>query len=249
MQFTPVQKAFFERLSSPVIGEELFDLFTDQVFFIKDQMARYIVVNQSFIDRCGFQSKSQVIGRTAQDVYPNPFGENYYEQDLMILAEGKGVTNHLELHLYPRNIQGWCLTNKIPIKNSNGSVVGLIGISRDIRDYGRSTDSLADISAAIEYIQKNYMYPLKVVEVAAQFDISLYQFEQKLQRLMHMSPAQFIQKTRLQEATRLLSTTEKSLASVSSLCGYSDQSAFTRMFRLTVGMTPSQFRKKYQTSS
>ncbi|MCD8535327.1 MAG: PAS domain-containing protein [Verrucomicrobia bacterium] len=188
MQFTPVQKAFFERLSSPVIGEELFDLFPDQVFFIKDQMARYIVVNQSFVDRCGFQSKSQVIGRTAQDVYPNPFGENYYEQDLMILAEGKGVTNHLELHLYPGNIQGWCLTNKIPIKNSNGAVVGLIGISRDIRDYGRSTDSLADISAAIEYIQKNYMFPLKVVEVAAQFDISLYQFEQKLQRLMHMSP-------------------------------------------------------------
>ncbi len=242
---TPTQSAFFARLETPVTGEELFDLYNDQVFFIKDHQARYVVINQTFVDRCGLESKSQVIGRSAQDIYPDPFGENYYEQDLTILANARPVINLLELHLYPGNIQGWCLTNKIPIRNSEGRVLGLIGISRDVKEYGRNSDALSGISAIMDYIQKNFSYPLKVSDLAAQFNVSVYTLEQQMYSLMQMTPAQFIQKTRLHEATRLLASTDRSLADISASCGYSDQSAFTRMFRLTVGMTPTQYRKRH----
>lgn len=242
--------AFFARLDRPVTGEELFDLFTDRVFFIKDHLARYIIVNQTFVDRCGLSDKNSVIGRTAQDIYPGPFGENYYEQDLTILAEGKPVINLLELHLYPRNIQGWCLTNKIPVKDSNGKVIGLTGTSHDVREYsGKNADSLNEISAVMDYIQKNFGFPLKVSDLAEQFNLSLYTLEQKMVWLLNMTPAQFIQKTRLHEATRLLASTDRPLSDISATCGYADQSAFTRMFRQTVGITPSQYRKRHRPNS
>ena len=61
---------------------------------------------------------------------------------------------------------------------------------------------------------------------------------------MHLSPMQLIQKLRIDEAARLLDTTELSLAQIAAEVGYCDQSALTRQFHTLVGITPGQFRQR-----
>jgi AraC-like DNA-binding protein len=51
---------------------------------------------------------------------------------------------------------------------------------------------------------------------------------------------------RLQEARRLLATTDEALSDIALGTGFFDQSHFTKRFRKVIGMTPTQFRKTFQ---
>ena len=61
-----------------------------------------------------------------------------------------------------------------------------------------------------------------------------------------MSPTEYLLALRLQEARRLLVTTEEPVSVVALNTGFFDQSHFTKRFRKVTGMTPTQFRKTYQ---
>jgi hypothetical protein len=61
--------SFAALLGRPFPGIELFDRVADTVFFIKDQEARYVAVNDTLAHRCRFASKSALIGRKASEVF------------------------------------------------------------------------------------------------------------------------------------------------------------------------------------
>src|SRR5438309_2079084 len=112
---TPHQKKeFFDQLDEPFTGERLFDSLTDLVYFVKNARGHYLVVNQALVERCGFQDKRELIGRTADQVYPAPLGESYRAQDEAVLRTGEPILNHPELQIYPGGNTGWCVTSKVP---------------------------------------------------------------------------------------------------------------------------------------
>jgi transcriptional regulator GlxA family with amidase domain len=55
-----------------------------------------------------------------------------------------------------------------------------------------------------------------------------------------------VTKTRIDAASAMLRSSSKSVADVAHACGYFDQSAFTRVFRRTVGVTPQQYRERHR---
>lgn len=70
----------------------LLDAMPDVVFFVKDLDARYVLVNQTLAQRCGFKDKAPLLGRTAEDVFPRRFGHLYTEQDRQVLEAGDQLT-------------------------------------------------------------------------------------------------------------------------------------------------------------
>ncbi len=130
--------------------ETLFDQAPDIVFFIKDRGGRYIAVNQSLVERHGLQHKSQVIGRRPCEICPGEIGRVPSEQDDAVLRSGRPILDHLELHWYAPHKPGWCLTTKLPIRAADGTVIGLIGISRDIRTPIEADEIPVGFAAALE---------------------------------------------------------------------------------------------------
>ena len=130
--------------------EGLFDRVSDVVFFVKDLDGRYRVVNQTLVERLGARTKSDLLGRTAQEVFPSPLGIRFLEQDLAVCRTGTPVTNQLELHLYSTRREGWCLTDKVPLR-VEGEVVGLAGISRDLQPTGDKAPDIAEIATVLEH--------------------------------------------------------------------------------------------------
>ena len=61
-------------------------------------------------------------------------------------------------------------------------------------------------------------------------------------RLFDLTPSQFITKSRIAAASRMLRGPDQSVAEIAHACGFYDHSAFTRAFRSATGMTPSEFR-------
>jgi PAS domain S-box-containing protein len=223
-------------------AERLFDALPDVVFFIKDRMGNYVRVNQALADRCSGGDKSKLIGRRPSEVYPAPLAESYTRQDEAVLKTGKPVEHQLELHLYPGRKAGWCLTTKYALRDDEGRIIGVTGVSRDLAAPGEKANGYAELADALEYMRRHFAKSLRIEDIARKAGMSLYQFEQRVRRLFQMSPLQLLHKLRLDEGTRLLRETDMSLSDIAIETGWCDQSAFTRHFSRYAGIAPGKFR-------
>ncbi len=243
MRSSDLRAELFSQLAEPLVGEALFDCLTDLVFFIKNSRYEYVVVNQTLVERCGLHEKGELLGRRADEVFPSALGQTYRAQDERVLRSGEAVLNQLELHFSPSGRRGWCLTNKLPLKNRAGKTIGLVGISKDLDSGSEQGQDYAQVAKVVQYIQTNFHEPLRVKELAAKAGFSEYQFEQRVRKIFQLTPSQLIQKTRMEIAVRRLRASADAIAVIAQDCGYSDQSAFTRQFRQTVGLSPSEYRR------
>ena len=124
-------------------------------------------------------------------------------------------------------------------------MIGLAGISKDIHPPTEQRDDLIPIQKVITYIRKNLAESLRLPELAEGVGLSVYQLDQRIRSLYHISAGQFITQCRVEKACKLLSSTKKPIAEVALDCGYTDQSAFTRQFKQTSGMTPKAYRDQF----
>ena len=234
--------SFAAALGRPFPGIELFDRVADTVFFIKDQEARYVAVNETLVHRCRFLDKNALIGRKASEVFAAPFGERYEAQDRKVIAEGLSIRGRMELHLYPDGGEGWCLTWKEPLIDASGAIRGLAGISRDAPALSGSAPVSKALSATLAYIDEHLDQPLRIPELAAQAGLSPYRFDQRIRTLFGLSAGQYLSRLRIGRACDRLRHTESPLSAVALECGYADQAAFTRQFHKSVGLTPGAYR-------
>jgi AraC-like DNA-binding protein len=226
--------------------EVLFDRVPDVVFFLKDLDGRYRVVNRTLVDRCGVRSKDDLIGRTSREVFPEPLGARFLEQDLAVCRTATPISNQLELHLYPNRLEGWCLTDKIPLCDHDGCAVGLAGISRDQQPTAENTEGYAELAAVLDHVRSHFHEPMRVENLAAIAGLSTYQLNRRLRLLLGITAGQLVTKTRIDAASAMLRETRRAIAEIAHACGYFDQSAFSRVFRRTVGLTPVQYRRRHR---
>ncbi len=236
------RRALGAAIADPFFSEALFDALPDVVFFVKDEQCRYVVVNQTLAQRCGQKHKAALIGRTPAEVFAHPFGQSYLAQDRAVLAGGAELDEQLELHLYPNRDPGWCLTRKKALRDSHGRIVGLTGVSRDLAMADKKNPAYRKVAAAVSLIHEEYGRALTLAELAATAHMSVAQIERYFLRIFHLTPRQMIIQTRVDAASRLLKG-DTSVADIAQACGYGDHSAFTRQFKATTGVTPSQYRQ------
>ena len=222
--------------------EKLFDQASDVAFFIKDAAGRYLAVNASLVERHGLRHKSQVLGKRSRDICPGDFGRIPSAQDAAVLRTGRPILDHLELHWYAPHKPGWCLTTKLPMRDVGGTIIGLIGISRDVRTPIETQDIPVEFAAALDHFENNVAAPVTPSALARRARLAPHRFARLMKRFFGLTPSQFIAKTRIAAASRLLRETDQSVADIALACGFYDHSAFTRTFRAMTGVTPTQFR-------
>jgi PAS domain S-box-containing protein len=243
---TALRKSFFESLGGLLPVDRLFDGVPDIVFFVKDACGRYMAVNDTLAARCGLANKDEAIGRTAEELFPSPLGDAFAQQDRDILRGESGIRDHLELHLYPGGRSGWCLTFKEPIPGKNARVAGICGISRDLHAPGAGDGDFAAMSAATDHIHRHFDEPLRLPALAEMAGLSVYQFDQRIRALFHVTAGQYLVKVRIDAACKRLTGSDEPIVRIALACGYTDQSAFSRQFKQVVGISPLAYRRKFE---
>jgi PAS domain S-box-containing protein len=224
------------------IIEQLFDHEPETAFFVKDRFGRYLAVNRSLVERCGLETKAELIGRRVEEVFPKELARLYATQDQTVLRTGRPVIDHLELHWYAHRRPGWCLTTKLPMRDYSGKIVGLVGISRDLRAPDDRETIPASLASTLEYLETHCDEPISPGSLAALAGLPAVRFARLIKRIFRLTPNQLIMQTRLAAAARLLVETNRSIAEIAVSCGFYDHSAMTRAFRSATNLTPSQFR-------
>ncbi len=247
MNSNPLRDNVFSQLADPFSGEALFDRVPDLVYFVKNSQGQYVVANESLVLRCGVAGKQEIIGRTAEELFPAPLGRGFLAQDLALLESGEPLLDQLELHIYPTSGPGWCLTTKLPLLGRQGQTVGLVGISKDLQAPTLQHVDYQPMAAAIDHAKNHLDDALTSEQLARVAGLSVYQLDQRVRQVFHMTASQLVLKLRIDEAARRLTNTGHAIAQIALEVGYSDQSAFARQFRKTTGLSPSEFRQTQRT--
>jgi AraC-like DNA-binding protein len=222
---------------------ELFDHAPDLAFFIKDGAGRYLAVNESLVKRHGYRHKSQVLGRRPCDICPGDFGRLPAAQDAQVLRTGKPLLDHLEQQWYLPHKPVWCLTTKLPLQDASGKIIGLVGISRDVRAPMDPRNIPRELATVLETFENNLAQTVTLTTLARRAGLTPAKFARLMRRFFDLTPSQFISKTRLAAAARLLRETDQGVSDVAHECGFYDHSAFTRAFHAAMGATPSGYRE------
>ena len=242
------RKRFGESIDGLLPIADLFDNISDILIFVKDRNFRYVAVNETFASRCGLPDKFAAIGHTARELYPEPLAEAFLEQDKEILGTGVGFHDRLEMHLYPGGRSGWCLTYKEPIRGKDGTIIGICGCSRDLAAPADKAKNYDALSKTVDFIHRHYDEPLRLPQLAEMAGLSVYQFDQRIRSLFHLTAGQYLVKVRIDAACEQLASTKEPVAQIALACGYSDQSAFSRQFKQAVGVSPLAYRKRMDAS-
>lgn len=224
--------------SAANVAECLFDCAHDTLFFVKNCEARYVAVNRTLVDRAGRRDKRELIGRTADELFPPPYGDDYYAQDRAVLDQRVEIHDRLQRVPLADGAASWCISYKFPIME-NGEVVGLCGICRSVDP---ADEGIAQVARAIEHIRRHYGEALRIDALARVAGLGTRRLERLVKRLFDLTPMQLLARARIEAASKLLAQSEDSIATVAGACGYSDQSAFSRQFKALTGSTPLRYR-------
>ncbi len=113
---------------------------------IKDLDGRFTLSNTAHSRLLGANSPQAIIGKTTHEFFAPTQATQFEGDDQAVMASGEAILNAEQ---QVRDAQGqmrWLLTSKIPLKDNNGVVTGVLGISRDITERKQSEVREAELA-------------------------------------------------------------------------------------------------------
>jgi len=102
---------------------------------------------------------------------------------------------------------------------------------------------------SLTYIHENLSGPLSISVLAEMENLGLTRYRTLFHEIMGISPLAYIKNLRIQQAVTLLQQTNFPIADIASSVGYEDPLYFSRVFRRTYGISPTEYRNLSHCSS
>ena len=99
------------------------------------------------------------------------------------------------------------------------------------------------------FVKNHYRENVKALDLAKELICSVSQVFRYTKKYFNLSPANYINLIRLQQAEVLLKTTKNTVTEISYSVGFSDNAYFQRLFKKHYGETPQNYRKLFETQS
>jgi AraC-like DNA-binding protein len=103
---------------------------------------------------------------------------------------------------------------------------------------------LTRFQTVLDYIRRHLRDPLTIQQLAEIADLNPTYFSNLFSRYMGISPVKYINKRRIEEAQKLLLSTDQTLYQIASAVGFSDEYYFSRVFKKIVGLAPAHYRRQ-----
>jgi PAS domain S-box-containing protein len=244
-----MRRELFAKAPGLAVMERLLDHAEDLVFCIKNRSGQYLSVNETFLRRTRLASRSQLLGRTAREVFPALLAAGYEQQDAVVFKTGSEVHDRLETITHRDGTMGWYRADKVPVRDADGGIIALAGISRDLHVPATSDPKLGRLAAVVEKIRTGFAQPLRIADLAAKAGLSISRMERLMQSVLGVSPRQLLTRQRVEAAAALLRGSENALGDIALECGFCDQPTFCRQFKGLTGLSPGAYRRMAEEST
>lgn len=242
---TAFQRNFFARMGDPRQFQQLFEHLPGVYFFVKDRHSRLVCASRPFWEHLGVKSEAEIIGRTDHEFFPQHAADHFQRDDQRVMSTGRSLIGRVELWYNEQRTLDWFVTNKHPVRDAQGEIIGVMGIVRSYEGQRRSLQPMSLVHATVDYVREHPQKRLTVEELAARAKVSPRQLHRKFRDVFGLSVREFLMKTRVQAASDALLHSDRPIAQIAAEFGFCDQSAFTQLFRQHMGLTPRRFRLRY----
>jgi PAS domain S-box-containing protein len=110
--------------------------------YVKDAEGRYILNNAQHVKDLGAASPEEVAGKSDFDFYARELAEQYRADEHEIIRSGRPLIGKEEPCMDEEGNSTWHSTTKVPLRDGDGKIVGIVGTSRDITERKRAEEAL-----------------------------------------------------------------------------------------------------------
>ena len=128
--------------------QTMLDNIPDRIY-LKDTQSRFLKINQTLARRIGVANPEEAVGKTDFDFQLPDRAREFYEDEQKIIRTGEPLIDKTERQTLPNGEIIWASTTKVPLRDSAGKIVGLVGINRDITDRKRAEEALVNERALL----------------------------------------------------------------------------------------------------
>ncbi|MFZ4774325.1 MAG: response regulator [Terrimicrobiaceae bacterium] len=128
---------------------QLINTIPDMIYF-KDTECRFVKVNDTLVRHFGLHDQSEMIGRTDADFYPGDFAKKTLKDDRCVVETGRILVGLEEQETLPDGTTRWFSATKVPLRDSDGKIIGLMGITREITGIKLSENKLRESNVQLQ---------------------------------------------------------------------------------------------------
>lgn len=168
----------------------LLDNIPDSIY-IRSCDGHYMVVNRALAKLVGASDPAEVTGKTPYDYFPAEAAKQFIEEDAGVMQGGETVINPASIIRNSFGDLRHLLTTKVPMRDSEGKVFGILGINRDITDQERAREAVKQTEHRMQEIVDNSPQPMYAKSVTGHYLMVNRRYEE----LFGMKSADIVGKT------------------------------------------------------
>ena len=103
----------------------------DHIYF-KDRQSRFVWINDLMARDSGLRSATEAVGKTDYDLFREEHARQAFADDQRVMEGGEPIIGLEEKETWIDGRVTWVATTKMPLRDAEGRITGLVGISRDV---------------------------------------------------------------------------------------------------------------------
>jgi AraC-like DNA-binding protein len=236
--------AFLREIAADSHFHRAFDALGNIYFFAKNLVGETLFFSRGLLAHHGLQQDSHMLGKTDAELTPGVWAKHYVEDDQWVMKTGLPKLGILELWFDEVGLPGFYLTNKYPLKNDQGAVIGIMGTIQEAKvDLETLHPSASSIMPAIQLLREELVRFPAMEQLADKCFLSIRQVERLFRQSLGMSPRTYWMKCRIRRSCELLVDGRETISSIATRLGFCDQSNFNRQFRQHIGLSPKEYQR------
>jgi diguanylate cyclase (GGDEF)-like protein/PAS domain S-box-containing protein len=126
--------------------------------YAKDKAGRFLYANRAVVENNGFSQVEQLIGLTDAEIHPHA---NAKADDIDIIERRVMESGEADLGVEERRMkgEGWLMMSRVPLRDRQGTVIGLVGASRDITARKRAEELMSVQTGLLQEVATGVAVP------------------------------------------------------------------------------------------
>jgi PAS domain S-box-containing protein len=125
-------------------SEQMLQLIMDTIpmaVYWKDTDSVYLGSNKTFIKECGLSTSDDVVGKTPFDIFGKDQAPSVIARDQQVITTNRSMYDYVLKYTTDGSI-GWREASKMPLRDSDGQAVGIMGVWRDVTEQNQGAERL-----------------------------------------------------------------------------------------------------------
>jgi PAS domain S-box-containing protein len=115
------------------------------LIYVKDTQSRFVLINRAVSYGFGVMRDTDIIDKTDFDFLPPQIARGFYDDEQGLFETGVPIINQETVDTDARGNKRWTLITKVPLRDNQDRIIGLVGINRDITQLKQAEEQLTQV--------------------------------------------------------------------------------------------------------